>query len=57
MISKERLDEFKELYRKHYGINLTDAETLDKATRFVSLIGVVLKESVKHAIKYRSRDG
>lgn len=52
MISKEKLDEFKELYRKHSGIHLTDAETLEKATRLVRLLEVVLKESAKHDAKY-----
>ena len=56
MIPKDKLDEFKRLYRKHYGMDLTDAETLDKATRLVRLIEVVLRESARHDTKYRTKD-
>lgn len=45
IIPKEKLEEFKKLYREHYGIDLNDSETLDKATRLVRLIKAVLRGS------------
>lgn len=53
MIPKDKLDEFKRLCREQYGLELTDAETLDKAIRFLHLVEVVLRESAKHDAKYR----
>lgn len=47
-LTPERVSTFKQLYSKRYGITLSDQEALDKAIRFVSLIGVVLKESARH---------
>lgn len=44
MISKEALDEFKALYKKHFNKEISDQEALDKGTRLIRLIEVVCKE-------------
>lgn len=47
-ISKEKLDEFKVLYRKHFGVELTDAEVLDKGSRLVRLLKVAGQGYVRY---------
>ena len=42
MITKEELEEFRNIYRVQFGIELTDAQALDKAIRLVRLMKVVL---------------
>lgn len=41
MIDKQGLEEFKELYLKEYGIQLTDEQALDYGTRLVRLVKAV----------------
>ncbi len=47
MITKEELAEYKRLYKEEFGIELTDAQALDKGSRLVRLLKVVLKPSEK----------
>jgi hypothetical protein len=42
-MKKEDLDEFKRLYKEEFGIELTDAQALDKGGRLVRLLKAVLK--------------
>lgn len=41
MVSKEGLAKFKTLYKQQFGIELTDKEVLEKATRLLNLYKVV----------------
>lgn len=46
MVSKEGLAKFKTLYKKQFGVELTDKEVLEKATRLLNLYkAVYLPES------------
>lgn len=42
-LTKEEIDEYKALFKKEYGIDLTDAQAFDKGSRLVRLLKVVLK--------------
>lgn len=42
MLPKEALDEFKQLYAKNFGEQLSDSEALDKATKLLDLYKTVL---------------
>ena len=41
MISKEGIEEFKKIYAKHYGIELSDEEANYRANNLVALYSVV----------------
>lgn len=43
MISKKALEEFKAIYFKEYGVNLTDEEALPLAINLVELMKIILK--------------
>ena len=43
ILTKEEIKEFKALYSEQYGVELTDAQVLDKGSRLVRLLKVVLK--------------
>ncbi|KKU05249.1 MAG: hypothetical protein UX06_C0001G0010 [Candidatus Giovannonibacteria bacterium GW2011_GWA2_45_21] len=43
MLTKEEIEAFKALYSEQYGVELTDAQVLDKGPRLVRLLKVVLK--------------
>lgn len=47
MISKEKLDEFKFLYKKHFGKDISDAEALESATKLINLVRLVYKPMTK----------
>ena len=41
MITEKDLKEYKRLYKKEYGVDLSDKEVLDKTSRLVRLMRVV----------------
>jgi hypothetical protein len=41
MISKEKLEEFKKIYKKRFGENLSNHVALEKATKLLKLVEVV----------------
>ena len=43
MISKEQLEKFKTLYKKHFKNDISDQEALDKGIRLVRLIELIYK--------------
>ncbi len=43
MISKEALNEFKKIWKKEFGTDISDVEALDKATRLLNLFKAVYK--------------
>lgn len=42
-ISPEALEEFKRIYKKTFGKDLSEADTLDKATRALRLVELIYK--------------
>lgn len=47
MISQKSLDEFKRLYREHFGKDLTNAEAYEKGSRLIRLLEIVYKPMTK----------
>ena len=43
MISKESLEEFKKIYKKRFGENLSDQVALEKATKLLNLVKTVYR--------------
>ncbi len=43
MISKEALDKFKTLYKKHFEEELSDQVVLDKAIKLLNLMKIIYK--------------
>lgn len=54
-ISKEKLEEFKMLYKKHFDKEVTDQEALEKGTKLVNFMRVVLRQSSQKYSKYRGK--
>lgn len=50
-ITPVQLEKFKDLYRKHLGIELTDQEAREKATRLIQLLLVVDKPMTERDYK------
>ena len=54
MVSKEAIEQFKELYRKHFGVELSDEEASLRANKLVNLYrtlyGALLNPKNKHEI-------
>ena len=42
-LPKECIDEFKQLYQEYSGIEISDAEALDQATKLLSLMSAVFR--------------
>lgn len=42
-LSKEAIEEFKEIYKKEFGEEISDQEALEKATKLLRLIEIVYK--------------
>lgn len=42
-ISKEQLDEFKEIYKKTFGKEISDAAALESATKLLTLMEVIYR--------------
>jgi uncharacterized protein YdiU (UPF0061 family) len=47
MISKEELKEFKKIYKKRFGENLSDQVALEKATKLLNLVKAVYRPMTK----------
>jgi len=47
MISKEKLKEFKKIYKKRFGEYLSDQVTLEKATKLLNLVKAVYRPMTK----------
>jgi len=43
MISEERLEEFKRIYKKEFGEDLSDQDALEKATKLLRLVEIIYK--------------
>ena len=43
MISKEKLKEFKKIYKKRFGKSISDQVVLEKATKLLNLVKAVYK--------------
>jgi hypothetical protein len=43
MIDKEALDEFKSIYKKEFGVEITDREAEDKFGRLINVLGIIFK--------------
>ncbi|MFA5208389.1 MAG: hypothetical protein WC428_07150 [Candidatus Paceibacterota bacterium] len=43
MISEKALKEYKAIYKKEYGINLSDKEATEQATKLLSLMKVIYR--------------
>lgn len=59
MISKESLEEFKAIYKKRFGEDLSNDIALEKATRLLGLIKAVYKpmtESEYEALQKRRKE-
>ena len=44
-LSKEAIEEFKEIYRKKFGREISNEEAFDAATRLTSFFEILLKSS------------
>lgn len=42
-IPKEKVDEFKDLYRKRFGIDLSDQEALEKGTKLLNFMRIIIQ--------------
>ena len=47
MISKEQLQDFKSLYKEHFGKDISDADALESATKLIDMLRVVYKPMTK----------
>lgn len=52
-LTKEELGQYKALYKKEYGIDLTDVQAFDKGSRLVWLLKVVLQVTYESEKKIR----
>jgi len=50
MLSKEAINEFKELYQKRFGIKLSKEETEEKATSLLRLYSAVYENPIKSSM-------
>lgn len=46
-LKPEQVQSFKELYRKHFNIELTEQEALEKALKLVNLMKIVLLRNLE----------
>ena len=44
MLPKKAIEEFKKIYKKSYGVELSDEEAVDKANRLVNLYKAVYSD-------------
>lgn len=51
MLPKEAIEEFKELYRKHYGVDLSDEEASFRANNLMTLYKAVYGEPTEGRLK------
>ena len=50
-LSKEAIDEFKAIYKKEFGKDLSDKEALEMATNLINLFKVIYRPIPKDRIK------
>ncbi|MFA5232523.1 MAG: hypothetical protein WC410_02560 [Candidatus Paceibacterota bacterium] len=43
MISEKALKEYKAIYKKEYGVDLSDEEALEQATKLLNLMKIIYK--------------
>ena len=55
MITTEQLKEFKEIYKKEFGKDISDKEALESATQLGNLMRIVYKPITKEDYKKYSR--
>lgn len=48
-LTDDHIAEFQMLYKKNFGVDISKEEALEKGSRLVRLMEVVLKESPKYA--------
>ena len=47
MISSKELEEFKKIYKKRFGTDLSDQDALEKATKLLTLVKAVYRPMTK----------
>jgi hypothetical protein len=55
MISKEHLDKFKKIYKKHFKVELSDQDALEKATKCLRMVELVYKPITADKYKKHSK--
>ena len=50
MISKTSLEKFKTIYKEEFGEELSDQEAMEKATKFLNLMKVIMKPIPKDTV-------
>ena len=51
MISKEYLNKFKDIYKRHFDVELSDQEVLEKGTKLVRLMEIIYKPMTENDFK------
>ncbi len=51
LVTREELDKFKELARKEYGVDLTDAQAFQQATALLLLVDIVIEKTLVYREK------
>ncbi len=51
MISKTVLEKFRQIYKTEFGEELADQEAMEKATKFLNLMKVIMRPIPKEIIK------
>jgi hypothetical protein len=46
-LSKEAIDEFKQIYKEKFGKDIGDAEALESATKLINLMRIIYKPMTK----------
>ena len=55
MISREALGEYKKIYKKQFGKNISDAEALEQATKLLNLMKIVYKPMTREEFERFSK--
>lgn len=45
-LTEKQLAEFRQLYHKHFGIWLSEEDTLEKATKLINFVAIVYKGKI-----------
>ncbi len=56
-LPKEAIEEFKQIYKKEVGVELSDAEAFDKANRLFNFMKVITKPIQKKETDDNARKG
>lgn len=54
-ISKEAIIEFKDLYLKEYGIQLTDSEAMEQGLRLIRFVKAVYGDSLPEKLEIKNK--